>query len=68
MKTAITLLVFLSGCASAPQRPPEQRFARQSWAIVSAAQAEAECYAEINRLGGIPSLYLCMRAKGWNER
>ncbi len=48
--------------------PLDQRYVRQSWAQVSVQQADAECLAEINRVGGIPNMYLCMRSKGWLER
>lgn len=63
---AALLLAALCGCSGAPARPTT--YANLGWAKVSVAQAEAECYAEINRVGGIPSMYLCMRAKGWEER
>lgn len=61
----------LAGCSSGPAKPRlplEARYDRQSWASVSVHQAEAECYAEINRPGGIPNLYLCMKSKGYFER
>lgn len=65
---ALAVGTFVSACSTAPELPAEHRYARQDWAKVSAQQAEAECYAEINRPGGIPNMYLCMRAKGWQER
>ena len=47
--------------------PAEERYSRLSWATTTVGQAEAECYAEIqkNPLLGLPT---CMRAKGWQER
>lgn len=58
-----------SGCASAPERPAAERYARLDWATMGAEQAEAECYQHINSVAGFgSSLYLCMRAKGWQER
>jgi hypothetical protein len=57
-----------AACASTPQRPLEERYARLDWAKVPVLQAEAECRAEINRPGGIPNMYLCMKSKGFEER
>lgn len=67
-RPALLLLIMISGCSSSPQRPLEEQYARQNWAKVSVQQAEAECYAEINRIGGIPNMYLCMKSKGFEER
>jgi hypothetical protein len=64
----VALLILAAGCASGPRQPASQRYARLDWARSSVEQSEAECYADINRIGGPGSLYLCMRAKGWQER
>lgn len=61
--TAITLVVTLAGCAV-----PPARWERESWANESLSQAKAECYNFINSAQGRGSdLYLCMKAKSWNE-
>lgn len=64
MKPIHAAVLLVASCASAPPT-----YERQPWASVSLEQARAECYAEINRIGSnVPSMYLCMRAKGWDER
>lgn len=56
--------IVVAGCASGPEI-----FDRQPWAKVSKQQAEAECYNEINTNAGRGSnFYLCMKAKGWEQR
>lgn len=65
----VIALLAIAGCASAPERPAAERYARLQWAQGSVEQAEAECYQHINSAAGFgSSLYLCMRAKGWQER
>jgi hypothetical protein len=68
MRHAIYLAAFLCACGSQPVVPLEQQYQRQPWAKMSVQQAEAECHAEINRIGGTPNMYLCMKARGWFER
>lgn len=55
--------LLLAACASGPTY-----YDREPWATVGLEQAQAECQAEINRPTGIPSMFLCLRSKGWNER
>lgn len=56
------LFLILAGCGTV-----HTQYQQQAWSKVPYSQAEAECLAEINRLGGIPSFDLCMGAKGWEE-
>lgn len=55
--------LLLTGCASGPVY-----YDRAPWATMTLEQARVECQAEINRPTGIPSMHLCLRSKGWNER
>ncbi len=70
MKAPVVLCCILAGCAfdSRPTPPLEQQYVRQPWARVPIQQAEAECHMDINRVGGAPNMYLCMRAKGYFGR
>lgn len=58
----VFIAAVLFGCQTTPRS-----YRNLGWAKVSVQEAEARCYAEINKPGGVPNLYLCMRAMGWSE-
>lgn len=62
----ICLLLLIAACSSGPRRPTT--WVNLGWAKTSVQQAEAECWAEIQRPNGIPGFDLCMKAKGWERR
>ena len=62
-RSATLLSIVLAACSSTPTT-----YRNAGWATVSVEQAQAECQAHINSLAGLGSnMYLCMRAKGWQE-
>lgn len=62
-KFSMVGLFVLAGCASAPTS-----YARQPWATVPEAQAEAECENYLSSGPGLTSsMYLCMKSKGYFE-
>jgi len=67
MVVVAAAVVFLSACSSTPSSPTQ--WVNLGWANTPVQQAEAECYNFINSAAGWGSnLYLCMKAKGWEER
>jgi hypothetical protein len=60
LRHAALPLLLLAACGT-------NYYERQGWATKVFEQASAECYTEINRAGGPPNYYLCMKAKGWFE-